>query len=346
MQYLRSIPPELVSLVESGAASVTGSLVKACGSGKILGHLQASQPLIKAVGAAVNPAAPLAAGSLAVTAVSSVVANFQLQGVSNKLAQVLEQLQRLRLIRSIGAAASVVNIGVSVAGFALVLKRLRRVESKIDALDAKVAVLASRSYKVDVITALERSEEAFFASPAHQQSVWREAEHRLHRGAKMFLLDASSASLDHPAQAAQATAEALFTSGRFTLDEAGAILDWLLAAARGRLEVLLLLGEVELAMRFASTLAQWLGSIHLDPVAISESKLGGALVSSPLRRELAWQVGAIADHTASQGVLLGEEAGTLRVLRDRGIDTGILIKEAIAYSEPELLYLPLSDNDV
>jgi hypothetical protein len=63
-----------------------------------------------------------------------------LQG-SADISRLLPAIQSLQLVSTIGALASVANLGVSCVGFALVLQRLSRIEGKLDQLMGEVAVL-------------------------------------------------------------------------------------------------------------------------------------------------------------------------------------------------------------
>jgi hypothetical protein len=61
----------------------------------------------------------------------------------NDLAVIGPALEKLQLISTIGAAASVANLGVSLVGFAVVLHRLNRIEGKLDAMMSTLDVLKS-----------------------------------------------------------------------------------------------------------------------------------------------------------------------------------------------------------
>ena len=56
------------------------------------------------------------------------------------------------LLSGVGAVASVANLAVSVAGFALVLHKLGKMEKKLDALDAQMARLDEKLEEVTAIT--------------------------------------------------------------------------------------------------------------------------------------------------------------------------------------------------
>src|SRR5512136_1461224 len=104
MLYLIKVPLEFVAHVASGSAYVEGSVVKDVLSHQVLSHLQPARLLTEA----------LSGGPLAVpTLISSLAENVQLM-------QVKSMLDTLQTVASIGAAASVLNLGVSVGGFALV----------------------------------------------------------------------------------------------------------------------------------------------------------------------------------------------------------------------------------
>jgi hypothetical protein len=87
------------------------------------------------------------------------------------------------MVASIGAAASVLNLGISVGGFAMVLHSLRRVESKVDAVAASlnsVAMLQKAEFMGRCSHALRRAEDAFsLSAPAERLRYWQEADSRL-----------------------------------------------------------------------------------------------------------------------------------------------------------------------
>lgn len=66
--------------------------------------------------------------------------------------QVGPALEALQLVSTVGAVASVANVGVSIAGFAVVLKRLNRIEGKLDQMMTTLAGLKSAIQSLGVTT--------------------------------------------------------------------------------------------------------------------------------------------------------------------------------------------------
>src|SRR4051812_6452163 len=111
------IPAALLRAVIDGRALRYGCLVKDVATGRILGHL-------KDVG---RLSATLA--GIPLDPVTTAVQLGQWIDTHGQLRHIRQTLDHLHLISSVGAVASVVGLGVSVAGFAMVLRRLDRLGS-------------------------------------------------------------------------------------------------------------------------------------------------------------------------------------------------------------------------
>ena len=118
-----------------------GALIKDRATGQIVGHLQ------EAGGWGLLRHLPMPGGN-PLQMVTDVVQVGQLV----KIQQTLDTVQTLA---TVGAVASVASLGVSIAGFALVLSKLKRMDAKLDRLlseSAKVRQLAERvSVKLDAM---------------------------------------------------------------------------------------------------------------------------------------------------------------------------------------------------
>ena len=166
MIKLMQVQGWLIGKVAVGGAYVDGTMVKDALPHQILVHLQPTASLTKWIVGQVG-------GLNAVGLASSVVQNVQLM----KLQRMVETL---RTVASIGAAASALNLGVSVGGFALVLSSLRRVESQLADQGATIQAVA-KDQQAEFLgserSALGRAEEAFqLSSPAERRRYWREAD--------------------------------------------------------------------------------------------------------------------------------------------------------------------------
>jgi hypothetical protein len=102
-----------------------GALIKNVVDGRIVGHVQE----VGRLGGML--------GNLPVGGVDPFSAGLKVLGMAQshrQHKQVMSALKTLNLISSIGAVASVANLGVSVAGFAMTIRRLNQANAKLDIL--------------------------------------------------------------------------------------------------------------------------------------------------------------------------------------------------------------------
>lgn len=136
---LRQIPAALAAGVQSGQYQVYGSIIKSCSTGQIIGHLQETSGLAQLAGGL--PVTP--AGAIAGLAMGGIQIA-QNEQIKSGLVQVQAGLQALQQLGIANLALGAAGIGVSVAGFA-VLGR------KIDAVKQEVAALSDRIDRVGAI---------------------------------------------------------------------------------------------------------------------------------------------------------------------------------------------------
>ena len=138
------IPAALLRAVIDGRAVRYGCVVKDGATGRILGHL-------KEVGRLSETLASIPLGP-----VTTAVQIGQWIDTHGQLRHIRQTLDHLQLISSVGAVASVVGLGVSVAGFALVLRRLDRLESGLNAAMGKLQSVVERLHlKLDLLQMAE-----------------------------------------------------------------------------------------------------------------------------------------------------------------------------------------------
>jgi hypothetical protein len=117
------IPEKFIHLVESGQVVRKGALLVRVIDGIIVGHLKEvggfNLFLPKQVPITSNP---YFAGA---QITSSIAQNFQLHSIQNLLAT-------LQTTMMVGAGLSAVNLGITVAGFAIVINKLNKMDSKLD----------------------------------------------------------------------------------------------------------------------------------------------------------------------------------------------------------------------
>lgn len=140
---LYAIPPSLLARAATGQVQLFGAILKDSATGQIVGHVQQTgllgQMLSGAAGMASTPFLPL-----------QMAANMAGDGmILSKLADMNETLNLLQVLQVGSLAVSGVGLGVCIAGFAMVLKRLKAIE----------AHLAGLVQKIDAVTADRRADE-------------------------------------------------------------------------------------------------------------------------------------------------------------------------------------------
>lgn len=136
MILLRAVPPELIQGVASGLYKVTGSVVRDVASGRGIAFLQETgmpQTILNSVmtsgGNPIGGFANLGLGA------ASVIQN---QQIKSRLAEVQSSLALLKNLQIGTLAVSGLGLGVSVAGFAVMLKRLKGIEAHLGTIEAKI----------------------------------------------------------------------------------------------------------------------------------------------------------------------------------------------------------------
>jgi hypothetical protein len=185
----------------------------------------------------------LSAGQLA----ASLAAN-------RKLEQIKRTLSGLQLLTGAALAASVVGIGVSAAGFALVLQRLDEAERALVAVKKEVIANRLVTERIDVRLAsrdwartqalLRQSEEAWERSDA--EAIWRRLGGPLYEEQLYWrgLVEGK-------------VGPSLFCDARFTLAEAALAYESALTLASTRVQSLLLLNERPAACHHAREFHEW-----------------------------------------------------------------------------------------
>jgi hypothetical protein len=186
---LRQVPEELASAVTSGECRVYGSIIRSLTSGRIVGHLQETSALANMAGSFLTApvSLPLQGASLAVDAVGHSISYVQNEQIKAALAAV-QSMQVADL--ALGAGA----IGVSVAGFAILSRKLSRIETNVEALDAQLGEL-SKSVELirrdqigeDMVrlrTAIEQLDEGWVLT--HPTAQWRRVANEAHFLANRF----------------------------------------------------------------------------------------------------------------------------------------------------------------
>lgn len=310
--HLMQVPGWLLSAVESGSAIVDGAVVKDAVTRQVLAHLQPTQQLTNLVfehglGFATQP----------LSALTGVAGNLQLLD----LKRMVEQVQ---VVASIGAAASVLNLGVSIGGFAMVLHNLKRVESKVDAVAITlhaVAAAQQADYLGRCSAALRRADDAFSLTSASERvRYWQDAEKALAELTEVSLHRLSGHGLALEGSGARALTDTtrlqLLASPR-VVDE----LRWLLASSTARAEVQLCLGEPGSAATLAARTADWLAPLPTSVKALAQARVGGQPMA-PSQLQSVVQLAKVTATLVSAGrEAAASRAALARALHDNAVDT-------------------------
>jgi hypothetical protein len=179
MLFTMRIPGEFLANVASGQVVRYGCILKNVGNGQIVGHL-------KEVGNSISFLSRLPMNPL--SGLSSMAQVGQWIDTHQQLAKIQQTLNTLQLIGTVGAVSSVAGLGVSVVGFAMVLRRLGRLE---DSLNTGLKKLEAQVQEID--------QHMNMLQMAELQAAWQQLEgaHRtdhpdrtrqqLHEADKTFL---------------------------------------------------------------------------------------------------------------------------------------------------------------
>ena len=330
IQYLMQVPPEFWAKIADGAAFVEGSLVKDSATKLILTHLQPTSQLT-------NVLANAAGGPLGgVTAVSSLAANAQ-------LVQIKSLLESLQTVATIGAAASVLNLGVSIGGFALVLTRLRAMDAKLDGIAQKIDAIAKTldtDFRAKGYSALNRAESAFeLSSPAERKRYWQEAERDLDYLVQHSFQKLMGMGLDDPAGLAANARTRFVMSGTISSQEARDALQWLMACAGARVEILLCLEEPVAAAKLAGNVHQWMAGIQVTPKELAQQRLAGRLVPPAQMQSVTADAVGLSTFLNRSTTTFGERAMLCNMLHDRQVDTQKYVMDVRRHPDPVMLML-------
>ncbi|SFV53263.1 hypothetical protein MNB_SM-7-895 [hydrothermal vent metagenome] len=118
-ETIKVIAPEVLREgLSSGKLIRIGMIIKEASSGKIVGHMKEVGHLTKVLNSFPIGLDPL-------SNLSDIYQGVQLE-------QIKQSLETLQLISTVGAAASVATLGVSVAGFGIVINKLNKLDEKLD----------------------------------------------------------------------------------------------------------------------------------------------------------------------------------------------------------------------
>lgn len=169
------IPAQLLASEVSGAVRRYGAILKDEATGRIVGHVQETGALQKALqtGLSFDP-----------TGATGLIGVAQNAAISSKLNAMQSMMGTMQVLQVATLASSVVGIGVTAASTAMILNRLDQVDEALVGIEASVSDLPSkwremdlRSKIVSVRTSLERLQEAEVRPDA--EAVIKSVEERL-----------------------------------------------------------------------------------------------------------------------------------------------------------------------
>ncbi|WP_157659171.1 hypothetical protein [Thauera butanivorans] len=122
-------PTQFHHMLDSGAATLTGALIKETTSGRILAHVQETgllQNMLSNVN--IGSFSPLGMAQLGMDTYNT-----------QQIKRLMSMTQTLTNLSIAGLGVGLVGVGISVAGTAMTLKRLEAVKSQVSSLEIKLA---------------------------------------------------------------------------------------------------------------------------------------------------------------------------------------------------------------
>lgn len=129
------IPDQFLEAIGSGAAQLSGAIIRETSTGRILGHVQPTQAFDGMLSSATQMILGTVPREFLPLGAISVIQN---QAIRGKLAEMSRTLALVQSLSVANLAVSGLGLGVSIAGFATVLKRLKGIETSIAKLEEKI----------------------------------------------------------------------------------------------------------------------------------------------------------------------------------------------------------------
>lgn len=326
---LMSVPAALQAAVEGGSAQVLGAIIKSVETGQILGHLQPTAALSRLAMSA-NPA--------------TLATQLGVEGLqSYQLLRVERLLDSLKVVSTVGAAASILNLGVCLGGFALVLFALKKADAKLDSISAAIEKLGRREdakLVAAVRVALERAEDAFALPADERRERWLRCDERLHELSSLLieLLDKAGLPLEPPQGRSPLPQDQL--ARRLAEPEIVQLLVYLLNVQRAHVETLLCLGRPALGARAASRAEAWLMNLPKDARSIAVARVAGRPLSSQQVERIANEATSLGQWIAAAESVANQQALICRRFDADHVDTLEYVHEVRDAAEPKLLFYP------
>ncbi|HAD18533.1 MAG TPA: hypothetical protein DCF81_16930 [Erythrobacter sp.] len=225
---LRTVPEHLMAGVSSGQLEVLGSIIRSTSSGKIVAHLQEAAPL---------------ANLLARAPLDLVIAPLDLAAQAIQIGQneqIKAGIDALRELQTAGLVLNAASIGVSVAGFAMLNRKINAlqadigaVHSQLQGIDSKLDALWKEPWERDrqsLMTLAEKLDESWFLADGRGElaDISSEAHslaNQFHRHAKDALESETFFLVAVPTIEAFAFASSIRVTARLAMDENKAALE-------------------------------------------------------------------------------------------------------------------------
>ncbi len=134
-EILFSIPDQFLSGIADGSLIRIGALIKNTSTGQVLGHLQETglaQQLLS--GLSFAPFAPMSPAALSISVANGVVNTASSVYGNIQLHQIQSMLGTMQTLQFANLAVSIAGIGVSVAGFTVIYKKIKGIETSLSEL--------------------------------------------------------------------------------------------------------------------------------------------------------------------------------------------------------------------
>lgn len=125
--FIVKLPQHLESAYKAGKIIITDGVARDVTTKQIVAHLEQVTPSINNVASFVTSGNP--------QSLISVVADIE---ANRKLSKVIGMIQQLQYLSYINLALTGINLGVSVAGFAIVISKLNQINKKLDIIDKRL----------------------------------------------------------------------------------------------------------------------------------------------------------------------------------------------------------------
>ena len=257
--------------------------------------------------------------------------------------QIQNMLSTLQTVASIGAAASVLNLGVSIGGFALVLSALKKMDDKLDAVQAAVRTIDRKidaGFFAEMTTVLRRADGGFDLPQADRRHRWLETEDRTDSIIEQVLERLKARGVALEAQRASAVSPNPDLWLLLGEPETIQMLSQLFNLTCARAEVLLCLQRPTQAAKLAKRSASWLSLLPIDAKALALSRVGGRALATDQLARVARETKALTTWVTCGREVANERAQLFDSLDDMGVDTEAYVLKVRNHPVPELLILP------